>query len=48
MVILGENVRPNYYNYDFSLSFDISDYGGRICLCSPMVEILNLILKDIH
>ena len=26
---LGENVRPNYYNYDFSLSFDISDYGGK-------------------
>ena len=26
---LGENVRPNYYDYDFSMSFDISDYGGK-------------------
>lgn len=28
-LFLGENVRPEYFNYDFSLSFDPSEYGGR-------------------
>ena len=26
---IGENVRPNFINYDHSLSFDYDSYGGR-------------------
>jgi hypothetical protein len=28
-IFLGENVRPEYYNFDYSISFDLSSYSGR-------------------
>jgi len=29
ILFLGENVRPNYSDYDYSISFDLHHYGGR-------------------
>ena len=29
IMYIGENVRPSYLGYDYSLSFDHDDYGGR-------------------
>ncbi len=29
IMYIGENIRPNYLGYDYSLSFDYDDYGGR-------------------
>jgi len=26
---IGENIRPSFINYDYSLSFDRDSYGGR-------------------
>ena len=29
IMYIGENLRPNYLGYNYSLSFDYDDYGGR-------------------
>ena len=29
IMYIGENLRPNYIGYNYSLSFDYDDYGGR-------------------
>ena len=29
IAFIGENIRPNYMGYDYSLSFDHDTYGGR-------------------
>jgi hypothetical protein len=29
IAFIGENIRPSYVGYDYSLSFDHDDYGGR-------------------
>jgi hypothetical protein len=29
IMYIGENVRPSFYGYDYSLSFDYDTYGGR-------------------
>ena len=29
IMYLGENMRPSFHNYDYSLSFDYDTYGGR-------------------
>ena len=31
IMYIGENVRPNFMGYDYSLSFDYDTYGGRNC-----------------
>ena len=31
--ITGENIRPNFMNYRFSLSFDLDEYYGHNCYC---------------
>jgi hypothetical protein len=31
IMYIGENVRPSFLGYDYSLSFDYDDYGGRNC-----------------
>jgi hypothetical protein len=31
IAFMGENVRPNFVNYDHSLSFDYDSYGNRNC-----------------
>ena len=31
IMYIGENVRPSYIGYDYSLSFDYDDYDGRNC-----------------
>jgi hypothetical protein len=33
ILFLGENVRPRYDLFDYSLSFDLSSYGGRNIHC---------------